>query len=154
VRCREVVLGKFAAALTTVLLGLLLAAVPALLLPRLAPAAGLPAAPMLAAAAMLALQAAAWTAIGTLAALATRQQAAAGILTVAAIGAPYALHAGLVAWAPPARLRLWAWPPLGDVSDAASGLLALAPPVLYLSVCWCALFLGVRLLEARDTRTR
>jgi hypothetical protein len=26
--------------------------------------------------------------------------------------------------------------------------------VLYLSVCWCARFLGVRLLEARDTRTR
>ena len=35
-----------------------------------------------------------------------------------------------------------------------TGLFSLAPPVLYVSMAWCALFLCVRLLEARDLRTR
>jgi ABC-2 type transport system permease protein len=156
VRARDVVLGKFAAALSLVAAGILLALLQVHLLRRVAPrmdgefsTAGLTAGVML-----LLLQAAAWTAIGTFASLLAKQQAAAGVLTVLCIGVPYAVYAGLLAWMPRMRQNFWQWPPLGDAADAATGLFALAPLVLYVSVAWCVLFLCVRLIEARDLRTR
>ena len=156
VSARDVVAGKFGAALTLALAGVVLAAAPVGILARLAPrtAGTFSVAGMAVAMAALGVQAAAWTAIGTLASLLARQQAAAGMLTVLLIGAPYALYAGLMAWLPRARLSLWRWPPLEHAADAASGLLALGPPVLYLSVAACALFVCVRVIEARDVQTR
>ena len=103
---------------------------------------------------LLLLQAAAWTAVGTLASLLAKQPVAAGVLTVLCIGAPYALYAGVLSWMPRMPHTVWQWPPLADVADAATGLFALAPLVLYLSVAWCVLFLCVRLIEARDLQTR
>lgn len=151
-----VVAGKFCAALTLALAGVLLSTAPVFILAHVAPCmdGAFSVAGMAMAVVALGLQAAAWTAIGTLASLLARQQAAAGMLTVVCIGAPYALYAGLLAWMPRMRLSLWHWPPLEHAEDAATGLLALAPPVLYGSVTVGALFVCVRLIEARDIRTR
>ena len=156
VRPYDVVLGKFAAALALVCGGILLALIQARVLRHVAPRmdGGFSSAGLLAASGMLFLQAAAWTAVGTLAALLARQQGIAALLTLLGIGAPYALRAAVAAWAPGMRHGLWHWPPLEDVTNAATGLFSLAPPVLYVSMAWCALFLCVRLLEARDLRTR
>ena len=156
VRARDVVLGKFLAALTVVLLGLLLALVPVAMLMRMAPhmtGAFAPAA-LAAALAMLILQAAAWVAIGTCASLLARQQATAAVLAAVGIGLPYAAYAGLTSWIPRLQPSLSLWPPIEHVTDAATGLFALAPPVFYVSVTWCVLFVCVRLLESRDLRTR
>jgi ABC-2 type transport system permease protein len=156
VRARDIVLGKFFAAATLVWTGILLAAIPVGILARMAPRMDgeFSLAGMAAALVLLGLQAAAWTAIGTLASLLAQQQATAGVLTVLCIGAPYALYAGLLAWVPRVRLSLWQWPPLEQVADAATGLFALAPLVLYTSVTVCVLYLCVCALEARDLRTR
>lgn len=152
----DIVTGKFLAAWTLVLTGLLLALVPVAILSQLAPRVRLafPFAGLAVATGMLAMQAAAWTSIGTLASLLAKQQAAAGMLTVVCIGAPYALYAGLLAWMPGMRLGFQNWPPIEHASDAATGLISLAPAVLYLSVTWSVLFTCVRLLEARDLQTR
>jgi ABC-2 type transport system permease protein len=156
VRAHDIVLGKFAAALSLVGAGIVLALLQVYALRQAAPRmdGDFSTAGMISAAALLVLQAAAWTAIGTLASLLAKQQAAAGVLTVLCIGAPYALYAGLMAWMPRVRHSIWQWPPLGDVADAATGLFALAPLVFYISVAWCVLFICVRLIEARDLRTR
>ena len=156
VRARDIVLGKFSAALTLVWAGILLAMLPVYALARMAPSmdGDFSLAGMAAALALLGLQAAAWTAIGTLASLLARQQATAGVLTVLCISAPYALYAGLLAWVPRVRLSLWQWPPLEHVADAATGLFALAPLVLYGSLTVCVLYLCVCAIEARDLRTR
>lgn len=156
VQARDIVLGKFCAALTLTLLGLLLALAPVLVLTHLAPRmeGAFAAVGMAAALAMLTLQAATWIAIGTFASLLARQQAAAVVLTVVCIGLPYALYAGLMAWRPRLQLSLALWPPLEHVTDAATGLFALAPLVFYVSVTWCVLFVCVRLIEARDFWTR
>ena len=156
VRAQDVVLGKFCAALSLSVAGILLALLQVSALRHLAPRmdGAFSAAGMVSATVLLVLQAAAWTAIGTLASLLAKQQAAAGVLTVLCIGAPYALYAGVLAWMPRMQHSFWQWPPLADVADAATGLFALAPLVLYVSVAWCVLFLCVRLVEARDLRTR
>lgn len=156
VRAYDVVSGKFAAALSLVWLGILLALLPVHILRYVAPRMDgeFSTAGMLFATVLLFLQAAAWTAVGTLASLLAKQQAGAGALTVLSIGAPYALHAGLLAWVPRLRYSASQWPPLEDVADAATGLFALAPLVLYISVAWCALFVCVRLVEARALQTR
>jgi len=156
VRAHDLVLGKFCAALALVGAGILLALLQVTVLRQGAPRmdGAFSMAGLAAAALLLFLQAAAWTAIGTFASLQAGQQAAAGVLTVLCIGAPYALYAGLLAWIPKMPHGVWRWPPLGHVSDAATGLFALAPPVLYSSVAWCVLFICVRLIEARDVRTR
>ncbi len=156
VRARDVVLGKFGAALSLVGTGILLALLQVLVLRRLAPRmdGDFSAVGMVSATLMLSLQAAAWTAVGTFASLLAKQQAAAGVLTILCIGAPYALYAGVLAWMPRAQHSAWQWPPLTDVADAATGLFALAPLVLYISVAWCVLFICVRLLDARDLQTR
>jgi ABC-2 type transport system permease protein len=152
----DLVLGKFMAAWALSLIGIVLAAVPVVLLEHLTPrmAGEFSAWGMVAAGVMLALEAAAWTAIGTLASLLAKQQSAAGVLTVACIGAPYALYAGLVAWLPRVRLSSWHWPPMEHVADAATGLFALAPPVFYLSLTLCALFVCARMVEGRNLRRR
>ena len=156
VTARDLVVGKFSAALTLALAGVLLSSVPVFILVRVAPRMDgvFSVAGMAVAMVALGLQAAAWTAIGTLASLLARQQAAAGMLTMVCIGAPYAIYAGLLAWMPRMRMSLWHWPPLEHAADAATGLLALAPPLLYASVTGCALFVCVRLIEARDVQTR
>jgi len=156
VRAHDVVLGKFSAALSLVGAGILLAVLQVHLLRYAAPRMDgeFSAAGMVSTTVLLFLQAAAWTATGTLASLLTKQQVAAGILTVLCIGAPYALYAGLLAWMPRMRHSVWHWPPLEDVVDAANGLFALAPLVLYISVTWCVLFICVRLVEAQSLRTR
>ena len=156
VRPYDVVLGKFAAALALVCGGILLALIQARVLRHVAPRMDgeFSAAGMVSASLLLFLQAAAWTAIGTLASLLAKQQVAAGVLTVLCIGAPYALYAGFLAWMPRMRHSFSQWPPLEDVADAATGLFALAPLVLYISVAWCVLFVCVRLIEARDLQTR
>ena len=146
VRAYDVVLGKFGAALSLVVAGILLALLQVLALRRVAPRmdGDFSSAGMVFAPALLFLQAAAWTAVGTFASLLTRQQAAAGVLTVACIGAPYAIYAGVLAWMPRMQRVFWQWPPLADVTDAATGLFSLAPLVLYSSVAWCMLFICVR----------
>lgn len=156
VRPLDVVLGKFGAALSLMVAGILLSLLPVYVLWQVAPRMDgeFSGAGLFAVVVLLVLQGAAWTAIGTLASLLARQQAAAGVLTVLCIGAPYALYAAALAWMPRMRHVFWQWPPLGDVADAATGLFALAPPVLYLSVAWCVLFLCVRFLEARELQTR
>ena len=156
VRAYDVVLGKFSAALSLVCTGIFLSLLQVHILRHVAPRMDgeFSIAGMISATVLLFLQAAAWTAIGTFASLMARQQAAAGVLTVLCIGAPYAAYAGLLAWMPRMRQSVWQWPPLGDVADAATGLFALAPLVLYISVTWCVLFICVRLVEARDLRTR
>lgn len=156
VRARDVVLGKFGAALSLVGVGILLALLHVFILRRLAPRmdGDFSVAGMISATILLFLQAATWTAVGTLASLLAKQQAAAGVLTILCIGAPYALYAGVLAWVPRMQHNVWQWPPLTDVADAATGLFALAPLVLYISVAWCVLFLCVRLMEARDLQTR
>ena len=156
VRARDMVLGKFCAALSLVVAGILLALLQAHVLRYAAPRLDgeFSAAGMVSATVVLLLQAATWTAVGTLASLLAKQQAMAGVLTLLCIGAPYALGAGLPAWMPRMRYSVWHWPPLEDVVDAATGLFALAPLVLYISVAWCMLFVCVRLVEARDIRTR
>jgi len=156
VRAQDIVYGKFSAALSLVSAGIFLAVLQVHLLRFVAPRLDgeFSAVGMLATMALLFLQAAVWTAIGTLASLLAKQQAIAGMLTILCIGAPYALQAGLLAWIPRMRHSAWHWPPLEDVMDAANGLFALAPLVLYISVAWCVLFICVRLVEARDLRTR
>ncbi|MFZ4394850.1 MAG: ABC transporter permease [Kiritimatiellia bacterium] len=156
VRAQDIVLGKFFAALSLVAAGIFLALLQVFVLRHVAPRLDgeFSSAGLVSATALLVLQAAAWTAIGTFASLLARQQAAAGVLTVLCIGAPYAIHAVVLAWVPRMRHSFWQWPPMGDVADAATGLFALAPLVLYLSVTWCVLFICVRLLEARDLGTR
>ena len=156
VRAGDLVLGKFFAAYSMVATGILLALVQVWALRQMAPRmdGDFSAVGLLAATVLLLLQAAAWTAIGTLASLLAKQQAAAGLLTVLCIGAPYALYAGVLAWMPRIQHGIWQWPMLVDVADAATGLFSLAPLVLYVSVAWCMLFIGVRLVEARDIQTR
>ena len=156
VSARAIVLGKFGAALTLALAGEILAAASLAALVRLTPemAGELAPAGVLAAALMLALQAAAWTAAGTLASLLARRPAGAAVLSALFIAAPYAVYQGLDAWTQQARARVWDWPPLTHVTDFATGLFALDPLVLYVSATWCVLFVSVRLLEARDLRTR
>jgi len=156
VRAYDVVLGKFSAALSLVMAGIFLALLQVHMLRYAAPRMDgeFSAAGMVSATALLFLQAVAWTAVGTLASLLAKQQAIAGVLTILGIGAPYALYAGLLAWLPRMRHSVWHWPPLEDVVDAATGLFALAPLVLYISVAWRMLFLSVRLVEARDLQTR
>lgn len=156
VRAQDIVLGKFSAALSLVGAGMLLALLQVYVLRHVAPRLDgeFSSAGLVSATALLFLQGAAWTAIGTLASLLARQQAAAGVLAVLCIGAPYAIHAVVLSWMPRLRHSFWQWPPLGDVADAATGLFALAPLVLYLSVTWCVLFICVRLIEARDLGTR
>ena len=156
VRAYDIVIGKFSAALTLVGAGILLALLPVFVLRHMTPRmdGDFSAVGMVSATVLLFLQAAAWTAIGTFASLLAKQQAAAGVLTVVCIGAPYALYAGVLAWSPKLQHNIWQWPPLADVADAATGLFALAPLVLYISVAWCVLFICVRLVEARDLQTR
>ena len=156
VRAYDVVIGKFSAALSRVGVGILLSLLQVFALRHVAPRmdGDFSAAGLVSATVLLFLQAAAWTAIGTFASLVAKQQAAAGVLTVLCIGAPYALYAGVLAWLPRMQHNVWQWPPLADVADAATGLFALAPLVLYISVAWCALFICVRLVEARDLQTR
>ena len=155
-RAQDVVLGKFCAALSLSVAGILLALLQVSALRHLAPRMDgeISVVGLISATVLLVLQAVAWTAIGTFASLLAKQQVAAGVLTVLCIGAPYALYVGLLAWMPRMQHRVWQWPPLGDVSDAATGLFALEPLVLYVSVAWCVLFICVQLIEARDLQTR
>lgn len=155
---REVVSAKFAAALTGAGAGLLLALVgPLLVLPRLAPdlAGGISLAPLAAGCLALLLQAALWTALGTLCALVCRQQVMAAALTLLIAGAlsRLPLMAGRF-WQPLTALSAAGLPPERLAGDMAAGFLALAPIVCHLAATACLLFLTVRLLETRHFRTR
>ena len=156
VRACDVVRGKFFAALSLVGAGIFLALLQVYVLRHLASRMDgeFSSMGLMAATVLLFIQAAAWTSIGTFASLLAKQQVAAGVLTVLCIGAPYAIYMALISWMPKMQRSLWQWPPLGDVADAATGLFALAPLVLYLSVTGCVLFICVRLIEARDLQTR
>lgn len=156
ITARDMILGKFTAAMTIPVLGILLSVFSVLLLIKMVPhmRGAVSTAGLILALGVLFLQASAWTAVGLLAALLARQQAVSGLLTMVLIGVPYGACAGWIAWVPHARVSLWHWPPLGDAADAATGFFALAPPILYASIAGCVLFVCIRLVEARNIRTR
>lgn len=149
---RDILAGKFAAALLTVWLGVAGAVTPWLLLRRALPEAVPPPAALAAPLVMLMLQALAWTALGTLASVLARCPWNAAAATVAAIpGAAFVWGLGvrfLPGWSRGAAL----FPPLAELLDAAAGRLSLAGVVLHLSLAWWCLFAGARVLEARRWR--
>lgn len=141
----EVVLGKFLASYTLVLLSLALGSLPLAVYLRMA-APPPPFAPAHAAwgAAGVALAASAWTAFGVLAAVSARRESAAGAMTLAFSLATAALVSETVpvaAAGPLARMV--------GIVDFARGVADTRPVVLFLTGAAFFLFCAVRLLETR-----
>lgn len=149
VRERDILLGKFLAALGTVLLGLAGAVMSWLLLERALPDGVPPVSHLALPLALLALQALSWTALGTLTSVLARRPwgAAAGVL-LAGLG-------GMLAWGacarffPSLRWHMPAFPLLLECLDAAAGRFSLRSLMWHGTAAWWLLFAGTRLLEAR-----
>lgn len=158
VREREVVFAKYAAALSSVGVGLLLTlTAPLLVLPRLAPAlaGGVPFGPLAAGGLALLLQAALWTALGLLFSLVCRQQLLAAALTLlGAVALPNVLVTAGRFWSPLAAVSAAGFPSAGLAANMSVGLFELAPIISHAAATACLLFLSVRLLETRHFRTR
>jgi ABC-2 type transport system permease protein len=150
IRERDLVIGKFLSAMTVVAasLGLSLS-VPVLLLPALSPAlldtvrAGAFAATFL----ILLLQAAAWSAAGTMVSVLFRNQAAAAVSSlVLCSGVPIAVYAAVLAWLPGVRTETAWMPLLVHVYDFSTGLFSTAVIVLYMTTTLFFLFVCSKLL--------
>lgn len=149
VRERDILLGKFLAALGTVWVGLAGAAMSWLLLERALPGGVPPVSTLALPLGLLALQALSWTALGTLTSvLARRPWSAAAAAVLAGLG-------GMLAWGacarffPSLRWHMPALPLIVECLDAASGRLSLRSLVWHGSLTWWLLFAATRLLEAR-----
>lgn len=157
-REREVVVAKYAAALTMAGVGLLLSLIgPLLVLPHLAPAlaGGVPLTPLAVGSLALLLQAAFWTALGIFFALICRQQILAAALTLLmALALPDILTLNERLWRPLAVLSVAGLPPSRMSVDMAGGFFALAPMICHVAATAGLLFLAIRLLETRHFRTR
>ncbi len=149
VRDRDILLGKFLAAMGTVLLGLAGAAMPWLLLQRALPGDVPPVSSLALPLALLALQAVSWTALGTFSSVLARRPWG------AAVGALLAALGAMLVWGvcarffPALRWRMPAFPLILECLEAAAGRLSIRSLVWHVSACWWLLFAATRLLEAR-----
>lgn len=144
VREREVVIGKYLAALSiTILLLLCALAAPLWVLPSMSHQAqiniSLPA--FWATLAILVMQAALWCATGTLCSLLFRHQAASALCALAlCYGVPIALYSAAMAWWPTLRAEIAWMPILVHVYDFSTGLFATSTILLYLTAASFFLF--------------
>ncbi len=144
VRERELVFGKYLAALTVVALALAFSAlVPLAWLPAVArPLHGtVHAAAFAATYLILLLQAAAWCAAGLLASSLFRSQAASAVVSLLLCnGLPVGVYAAVLAWAPSLRMRVAWLPMLVHVYDFSTGLFSTAVIALYVTLAAVLLF--------------
>lgn len=135
VRERDLVLGKFLAAMSMVLIALLFSlAVPRFLLPFLAPQLGISfrILPFCMTFFILGLQASMWCAAGTLVSVFSRSQAAAAVTSlVLCCGLPTAFYLAVLFWFPALREQMASYPFIIHVYDFSTGLLSTAPIAYY-----------------------
>lgn len=144
VREREIIVGKYLAALTIVGWSLGLAMmVPLLLLPALAePLKGvIHWSSVVITLVILMLQSGTWCAVGLLFSVLFRNQASAAVCSLlACAGLPLGIYAAVLAWAPSLRMKV-AWLPLMvHVYDFSTGLFSTAVLVLYSALTLLFLF--------------
>ncbi|MDD5706879.1 MAG: ABC transporter permease [Kiritimatiellae bacterium] len=146
---REILMGKYLAALGTVLLGLAGAIVPWLLLRRALPYGMPPITTLTGPLLVLCLQALSLTALGTLASVLARQSWSAAAGTMLTVMAAALIWGACARFFPEVRGRAPLFPFLIELLDAASGRIALSSLVMHGSLTWGLLFASKRLLEAR-----
>ena len=147
VSLRGLLIGKFLAAYSAVLLAIPGALVPWLFLSHNLAGRLPPAAALLPAVGLLALHALSWTALGLLASILARRPWAAAVGTILLGGGAMLVWASLSRLLLAAHLQVPAFPLLVELLDAAAGRIALRSVVFHLSFSiWC-LFIGWHVLE-------
>jgi ABC-2 type transport system permease protein len=149
-RERELVIGKFMAALTVAVLAVTVSAVvPLGVLPWFSQAVAETLHPMAFAVtwAVLVLQGAVWCAAGLMVSVCFRNQtlAAVGTLVLCA-GIPVAVYAAVLAWVPSVRMSMAWLPLLVHVYDFSTGLVSSAVIVLYVALTVLFLFICSKVL--------
>jgi ABC-2 type transport system permease protein len=146
----EVVLGKYAGALTFCLAALLPTLSYAWLIPWVAPSTPpIDTVTVMAAGGMLTLVTAFCTALGLLASLLTRKAVVAALVAFVAICSPFAIRPLAAGLPPELRGLPHALAAENHLLDAAHGIVDSQPLVLYVTATWLLLFLSVRILESR-----
>ena len=150
VRERELVFGKYLAALTMTFLAVTTSlATPLVVLPWIAPTLknALHPAAFVLTWLILMLQSSLWCAVGTMVSVCFRNQTLAAVVSILACGGiPLAFYAVILVWMPEFRLNA-AWMPLiTNVYDFSTGLVSSFALSIYVVLTWLSLFICSKLL--------
>lgn len=156
VRERQLVLGKFLAALTVVVAALLLSLItPLVILPTMSPQLlpAIHAKAFVTTLLILGLQATTWCALATMLSTLFRNLAAATITALLLCSAlPLVVYAGILKWLPGVRAEMPWMPLLLHVYDFSTGLFATSVFTLYAALTLGALFVCSKLLLLQRVR--